>query len=310
MSTHYYPDRVLHYEWNNKLSPVLTIEPGDIIVYDFVVGGDMQVHPNSGLEDILNYDFGKAWPLSGPVYVNGAQPGDVLEIEILDLHTKGWGFTCVIPGFGLLSEEFDQSYLRVFDFSNGDYLAFSNNIHIPLKPFLGVMGVAPAESGVISCAAPSVYGGNVDIKHLGKGARLFLPVQVSGAYFSAGDGHAAQGDGELCLTAVECPLYGSLRFNIHKNKTISGPQFITPPGSLTAPYDSKGYFATTGIAPDLLECAKKATRAMIAYLVDEHKLSRYDAYVLCSIAVDLKISEIVDGNLIVSAYLPLSIFIS
>ena len=308
--THNFPDNILHYEWNNALAPVLTINPGDTVVYDFCVGGEKQIHPKSTLEDWVNFDLGKAWPLSGPVYINGAQPGDVLEIEILDLRTKGWGLTGVLPGLGLLPEEFDQFYLRIFEFKNEDYLVFNDNIHIPLRPFLGVMGVAPAQPGAISCAAPSsAYGGNMDIKHLGKGARLFLPVQVPGALFSAGDGHAAQGDGELCLTAVEAPLSGSLRFNLHKNKTIGSPQFITPPGSLTAPYESKGYFVTTGIDTDLLECAKKATREMISYLETEHKLSRYDAYVLCSIVVDLKISEIVDGNLAVSAYLPLSIFV-
>lgn len=308
MSTYYFPEKILHYEWDNKLEPVLSINPGDTVVYDFCVGGEMQIHPNSTLEDLVKFDLGKAWPLSGPIYINGAQSGDVLEIEILDLHTKGWGWTGVFPGLGLLPDEFNQFYLRVFDFSNGGYIEFNDSIRVPVEPFLGVMGVAPAQPGSVSCAAPSVYGGNIDIKHLTKGSRLFLPVQVPGALFSAGDGHAAQGDGELCLTAVESPLYGALRFQLHKNKKIAGPQFITLPGSLTKLYESEGYFVTTGISTDLLECAKNATRAMIDYLEAEHGLPRYEAYILCSIAVDLKISEIVDGNLIVSAYLPLSIF--
>lgn len=308
MRTYYFPEKKLHYEWDNKLDPVLSINPGDTVVYDFCVGGEMQIHPNSTVEDLKNFNMGKAWPLCGPVYIEEARPGDVLEIEILDLHTKGWGWTGVFPNLGLLPDEFNQYYLRVFDFSNGDYLEFNDLIRVPVQPFLGIMGVAPAETGSISCAAPSVHGGNMDIKHLTKGTRLFLPVQVTGGLFSAGDGHAAQGDGELCLTAVESPLYGALRFQLHKNKKIAGPQFITPPGSLTKLYESEGYFVTTGIGTDLLECSRNATRAMIEYLEAEHGMSRYEAYILCSIVLDLKISEIVDPNLIVSAYLPLSIF--
>lgn len=296
------------YEWDNSLEPVLTIQPGDTVRYDFCVGGEMQIHPGSTLEDLVGFDLGRAWPLSGPVCVEGAAPGDALEIEILELKTKGWGWTGVFPGLGLLPEEFDQYYLRLFDFSEGDYLDFNDQIRVPVEPFLGVMGVAPSAPGRISIGAPDVYGGNMDIRHLTQGARLFLPVHVPGALFSAGDGHAAQGDGELCLTAVECPLAGALRFHLHKNKGLLAPRFFTRPGALTGKSDSKGFFVTTGIGPDLMKCAKDAARSMIDYLEAERGLSRYDAYVLCSIVTDLKISEIVDGNSVVSAYLPLSIF--
>jgi acetamidase/formamidase len=306
--THYFPDQV-HFVWDNSLSPTLSIESGDTVVYEFRDGGDRQIGPGDGVEAIVNYNWSRVYPLSGPVYVQDAEPGDTLEIEIVDLRTKGWGWTGVIPGLGLLPEEFNEHYLRVFDFSNGDYIPFREDIHIPIEPFLGTMGVAPAEKGEISIVPPDVYGGNMDIRHLTKGSKLFLPVQVPGALFSAGDGHAVQGDGELCLTAVECPLYGALRFTLHKNKQIPSPQFLTAAGSLTPRTESAGFYVTTGLGPDLLVCAQDAARTMIDYLETTYDLSRYDAYVLCSLAVDLKISQIVDKpNYIVSAYLPLSIF--
>ncbi|RFU70510.1 acetamidase [Peribacillus saganii] len=307
-TTHYCPDK-FHFAWDKTLAPTLTIESGDTVVFEFRDGSDRQIGPGSGVEAILNYDWNRTYPLHGPIYVNGAEPGDTLEIEILDLRTKGWGWTGVIPGFGLLSEEFSEPYLRVFDISNGDYIPFREDIHVPIEPFLGLMGVAPSDSNQTSLAPPDKNGGNMDIRHLTQGARLFLPIEVEGALFSAGDGHAAQGDGEICLTAVECPLYGSLKFTLHKNKSIPSPQFITAPGSLTPRTETKGFFATTGVGPDLMVCAQDAARAMVDHLEKEYGLPRYEAYLLCSLAVDLKISEIVDKpNYIVSAYLPLSIF--
>jgi acetamidase/formamidase len=307
-ATHYSPAE-FHFVWDNSLEPTLTIDSGDTVVFDFEDGSDRQIRPGVGMEAILNYDWKRTYPLHGPIYINGAEPGDTLEVEILDLRTKGWAWTAVLEGFGLLPEEFSEPYLRVFDISNGDYIPFREDIHIPVEPFLGIMGVAPSEKGELSLAPPDINGGNLDIRHLTKGARLFLPIQVSGGLFSAGDGHAVQGDGELCLTAAECPLYGSLKFTLHKNKTIPSPQFITAPGSLTPRTEAKGFYATTGIGPDLMKCAQDAATSMIDYLEAGYGLSRYDAYLLCSLAVDLKISEIVDKpNYVVSAYLPLSIF--
>lgn len=306
--THYCPNKT-HHSWNNALHPILTIKSGDAVVYQFEDVSDHQINPEADVNALINFDFNRLYPLTGPIYIENAEPGDMLEIEVLDLHTKGWGWTGIIPENGLLKDEFNQHYLKVFDCSNGEYIAFNDNIHVPIEPFLGTMGVAPSEPGDHFVIPPGKHGGNMDIRHLTKGARLFLPVQVAGALFSAGDGHAAQGDGELCITAVEAPLQGTLKFTLHKGKEISGPQFITPPGSLTPKTDSKGFFCTTGIGPDLKDCAKDAARTMVDYLEKEHQLSRNDAYILCSLVVDLKISEIVDEpNYIVSAYLPLSIF--
>jgi acetamidase/formamidase len=155
---------------------------------------------------------------------------------------------------------------------------------------------------------PGRFGGNMDIRHLTQGATLFLPVLVDGALFSCGDPHAAQGDGEVCVSAIEAPMRARLRFAVRKGLSIPAPQFsVARP--LTSKYDRRGYYATTGVEPDLMEAARAATRAMLDHLVRSYRLSRQEAYILCSVAVDLKISEVVDApNWIVSAYLPLAIF--
>jgi acetamidase/formamidase len=195
-----------------------------------------------------------------------------------------------------------------WDLSNGKTTSLRRDIVIPLDPFCGVMGVCPAEPGEHFVLPPGRFGGNMDIRHLTKGTRLLLPVQVPGALFSSGDCHAAQGDGEVCVTGIESPMMFTLRFNVLKNLHLPAPQFHVP-GPLTKKYDRKGYYATTGVGPDLMQCAKDTLRAMIEHTVKTYRLSREDAYCLASVVVDLKISEIVDApNWIVSAYLPLSIF--
>ncbi|MDQ7844517.1 MAG: acetamidase/formamidase family protein [Armatimonadota bacterium] len=306
--THFLPSEKVHYAWNNRLAPALEINPGDTVVFDLREVTDNQITPTSTAAALTTIDWSRVYPLGGPVFVKGAQPGDTLEVEILDLHPKGWGWTGVIPGFGLLQEEFTTPYLHIWDLSAGDHTTMHENIRVPLDPFCGTMGVAPAESGEIPVMPPGVFGGNMDIRHLHRGSRLLLPVQVEGALFSCGDCHAAQGDGEVCVTGIEAPMHVALRFWVRKDRPIPEPQFITP-GPLTGKYDEKGYYATTGIAPDLMEAARKAVRHMIGYLTTRYSLTPEDAYVLCSVAVDLKISEVVDKpNWIVTAYAPLSMF--
>jgi acetamidase/formamidase len=306
---HFLPAEKVHFVWNNALPPALEIDPGDVVVYDLRDVTDNQITPASTADALTTLDWSRIYPLGGPVFVKGAKPGDVLEVEILDLHPKGWGWTGIIPGFGLLEEEFNKPYLRIWDLSPGDHTFLREDIRIPLDPFCGTMGVAPEEKGEFPVMPPGKFGGNMDIRHLTKGATLLLPVQVEGALFSCGDCHAAQGDGEVCVTGIEAPMHVALRFRVRKDRSIPEPQFLTP-GPLTSKYDGKGYYATTGISPDLLEASRKAVRHMIDHLVHTYHLTPEDAYVLCSVAVDLKISEVVDKpNWIVSAYLPLSIFL-
>jgi len=250
-----------------------------------------------------------AYPLAGPIAVSGAEPGDTLAVEILDLHTRGWGWTAILPGLGLLADDFPDPYLRVFDLSDGDFIHFRDDIAIPITPFFGTMGVCPEGATGQPVMPPGPFGGNMDTRQLTKGTTLYLPVQVPGALFSCGDAHAAQGDGEVCVTGLESPMYGALRFTVQKDRTILTPQYETPPGSLTREVDHGGWYGTTGVGGDLYVAAQDAIRAMVAHVSQTYGMSGEDAYLLASLCVDLKISEIVDaGQYIVSALLPLAVF--
>jgi acetamidase/formamidase len=306
--THYAPSDQVHYTWDVGHPPSLTIDDGDTVIVTTRDVSDDQVTPSSDASVIATLDWDRVYPLAGPVYVNGAAPGDTLAIEILDLHTRGWGWTAILPGFGLLPDDFPDPYLRIFDLSHGDVAYFRDDIVIPLEPFMGTMGVCPAGASAQAVMPPGTFGGNMDTRQLVRGTTLYLPVQVDGALFSCGDAHGAQGDGEVCVTGLEAPMYGALRFTLHKGRTIPAPQFRTA-GPLTPRVDTAGFYGTTGVGSDLYVAAQDAIRAMVAHLSENHGLSREDAYLLASLVVDLKISEIVDaGQYIVSAVLPEAIF--
>ena len=306
--THYFPEDKVHYVWDNELDPALTVAPGDTVVYRTREVSDGQISPSSTTEDLAGLDWERLYPLAGPVAFEGAEPGDAVEVEVLDIHTEGWGWAAVLPGFGLLEEDFSEAYLKVFDLSPGDYTLFKDNIAIPIEPFFGTMGVSPVGSEKPLIMPPGPFGGNMDTRHLVKGSRILLPVQVSGALFSVGDAHAAQGDGEVCVTGIECPMYAALRFDLHKDRNLPAPQFATP-GPLTPRVEGGGWYATMGVNEDLMQAAKDSLRAMVEHISTTYHLEPVEAYVLASLVVDLKISEIVDRpNWIVSSYLPLAIF--
>ena len=308
MATHYFPTDRVHFTWDAGNEPVLSIADGDTVVFETRDVSDNQIGPDSDTSVIATLDWDRVYPLSGPVYVEGAEPGDTLAIEVLDIHTKGWGWTAILPGLGLLADDFTEPYLRIFDLSEGDVTHFRDDITVPLDPFMGTMGVCPAGASATPIMPPGIFGGNMDTRQLVKGTTLYLPIQERGALFSTGDAHGCQGDGEICVTGLEAPMYATMRFRVEK-RSIPAPQYRTAPGPLTPAVDEGSFFATTGVGPDLFENAQNATRAMIDHLVDEHDLSREDAYVLCSLVVDLKISEIVDaGQFVVSAVLPEAIF--
>jgi acetamidase/formamidase len=305
---HIFPRDRVHYKWNNSLDPVIRISSEDTIIYELGEVTDGQITPKSSHEDLNKLDWNRVYPLSGPVKVEGADIGDALEVEIIDIHPKAWGWSAILPGFGLLEDEFREPKLQIWDLSYGDYTYFKDDIKIPLDPFCGTMGLAPSEVGNREVMHPGKHGGNMDVRHLTKGTKLLLPVLVDGALFSVGDPHAAQGDGEVCVTGIEAPMDLSLKFRIRKKAGIYAPQFITP-GPLTSKYDGAGYHVTLGIGPDLMEASRDAVRHMINYISKSYKMERWEAYILCSVVGDLKISEIVDKpNFIVSFYLPLGIF--
>ncbi|MGM0606619.1 MAG: acetamidase/formamidase family protein [Halobacteriota archaeon] len=303
-------DENVHNVWDNSIEPALTIEPGDVVRFDCRDALDGQIDLDSTADDLATASFDPVHPLTGPVYVEGAEPGDVLAVELLDLQHKGWGFTGYMPGdmgLGLLPEDFEAAGLYVWDL-DGDVGRFVNGIEVPLDPFPGIMGVAPRESGEHDTLPPRDVGGNMDVKHMTKGSTVYLPIETEGARFSTADCHAAQGDGEVCVTGIEAPMFVTARFDVRSDMDISQPQLETG-GPFTPTGHDEPMYGTTGIADDLMVATKKAIRHMIDHLEAERGLTRGEAYILCSAAVDLKISEVVDvPNWTVTAYLPESIF--
>ncbi len=296
-----------HLAWDNSIEPVLRIASGETVTIDAVEASGGQLGPDSTIDDMARLDFAACDPVQGPIYVQDAQPGDTLQIEMLDLEMADWGWTAIIPGFGLLADEFAEPALKIWKLQDG-FAEFVPGIRLPLEPFCGEIGVAPAETGAFSTIPPGPNGGNIDTKHLTKGATIYLPVLAPGALFSIGDGHAAQGDGEVCGTAIETPMRITLRLTVRKDLHVPELQYCTA-GPLTPRTNIAPYYATTGHGPDLMEAARNAVRNMIEYLERTYGLSRANAYMLCSVAADLKINEIVDApNWIVGAYMPTSIF--
>jgi acetamidase/formamidase len=299
-----------HLAWDHSIPPLARIRSGESVSFDLLDASCGQIVSTSTSEAITTLDFSRVDQVNGPIYVEEAQPGDTLEIELVDLQPAEWGWTAIIPGFGLLADEFTEPALKIWQLEGGadGWAEFAPGIRIPLAPFCGEIGLAPAAEGAHSTIPPYRHGGNMDTKHLTAGTRLYLPVEVPGALFSIGDGHAAQGDGEVCGTAIETPMRATVRLTVRKDMQVPEPQFLTA-GPLTPRTNTAAYYATDGIGPDLMEATRNAIRHMIAHLQRTYHLSRAEAYMLCSVAVDLKLSEVVDApNWVVSAFLPLSIF--
>lgn len=306
--THYFPTDRVHFQWDTGIEPVIEIDSGDTVIVETRDVSDNQIGPDSTTDVVAGLDWDRVYPLAGPIAVRGAEPGDTLAIEILDLHTRGWGWTAILPGLGLLPEDFPDPYLRVFEFADGDVIAFRDDVLIPVTPFFGTMGVCPEGASAQPVMPPGRFGGNMDTRQLVRDATLYLPVQVAGGLFSCGDAHGAQGDGEVCVTGLEAPMFASLRLTLQKGRTLAAPQYRTP-APLTPRVDGAPFYGTTGVGGDLYAAARDAVRAMIEHMAGTYDLGREDAYLLCSLVVDLKISEIVDaGQYIVSALLPESVF--
>ena len=304
-----------HFGWDNSLAPALRAEPGSTIQFHCQDSSAGQLGPSSTLQNVVDLDFGKINPVSGPVFVEGAKPGDALKITIEGFTPrafdgKGFGWTANIPGFGLLADQFADPALTIWSY-DPESLApalWGKEACIPLKPFAGTIGNAPADAGLHSVVPPRRVGGNLDIRDLAAGTTLFLPVEVDGALFSVGDTHAAQGDGEVCGTAIESPMDVVLTLDLVKGANLRTPRFTTP-GPVTRHLDAKGYEATTGIGPDLMSATRDAVANMIDLLSAQRGLSPVDAYMLCSVCGDLRISEIVDmPNWVVSFYFPRCVF--
>lgn len=354
---------VLHNRWNQDLPPVSHVRQGEAVQFlcrDAVDIGDAARTLTP--EGVLTLDLAKVHPLAGPVHVEGAEPGDILEVEVLDVSPLvDFGYVVITPELGLFGslgpsllsalhfvteasqlsapsagrvpgaipadQPFNSGapFVQLFDFKKGQSSGFATFVgaetgrqaRIPISPFMGIFGVAPLRKGMYRTAPPNVsggMGGNADIKQFTKGARIQLPVYVEGAKFSAGDGHMAQGDGEVCVAAIETLMAATVTFRVIKNTIIESPRAIVPAADpsqlgLTPQMLAQGYYFTSGIGPDLMDDAKKAVRDMIDWLVRDQRLSLHEAYAICSVAGDLKISELVDApNWVVSMTVPRGIF--
>jgi formamidase len=351
-----------HNRWHPDIPPALRVEPGDTVVLETRDALDGVVTPDMTSADLHRVDLGLVHPLTGPVSVNSAEPGDLLEVHILDITPQPFGFTTIVPGFGFLRDYFPTPFLAKWAIDAGFAVSADlPGVRIPGGPFMGVMGVAPSHellrrltaredellrrggavlppsaqgavpateplaSQALRTIPPRETGGNFDIKQLTAGSTLLLPVYAPGALFSAGDSHFAQGDGESCGTAVEMGATLTVRFGLRKGlaarRQIRRPQYERQ-DSLNDSRDAvpRRFFATTGMpithddrneSEDVTLAAKDALLNMIDHLVAERGYSREQAYALTSVAVDLRISELVDvPNVVVSAFLPLDIFTS
>ena len=295
----------VHHGWNNAFEPRLRITPGEIVHFETVDASSGQLNRDSTSADLAKLDLSRVNPVTGPLYVDGAKPGDALKVTVLSMRPSGWGWTGNIPGFGLLTEQFPDARLHHWHYGPGLTPAmYGPGGRVPLKPMCGTIGVAPAEPGLHSIIPPRNVGGNMDVRDIAEGTELWLPIEIEGAIFSVGDTHAAQGDGEVCGTAIESPIDVSLKIELVEDARLRMPRYLTP-GPVASHLDKKGYEVTTGIGPDLMAGAKAAVSDMVELLSRRYGFSPIDAYMLCSVCADLRISSIVDvPNWVVSFYFP------
>lgn len=289
-----------HNRFSSAIPPALTVPSGAVIEAFTREASDGQITMAADTAVIRALDFDPIHPLTGPVYVETAQPGDVLAVTLHEIEVGDYGWAAIVPGFGFLAEEFTTPYVAAFDLSGGATEAvFKHGIRIPLAPFPGVMGVAPETGEMLSTIPPRANGGNMDNPYLREGTTVYFPVFVEGALFSIGDTHAVQGMGEVSGTAIEAPMR-----IVYSVEVLKGGRALPEPA-----YETEDYYAVTAFAETLDEAARKATRYMIDYLEAERGLSRPDAYVLCSLAGDLKIAEVVDvPHVLVAMHMPKGIF--
>jgi formamidase len=347
-----------HNRYHPDIAPVVEINPNEEIALETRDALDGQITPGTTIADFATLDAGAVHPLTGPVFVKGAMPGDILEIEFTDIIPQPGAFSAIIPGLGFLRDVMTEPFLvhwRIGD--NWATSAELPGVRIPGAPFMGVSAVAPAAEQLVAWTAreqrvidgggfalppdpagavpagpcgltglrtlpPRENGGNFDVKQLTKGAKLYLPVFKEGGLFSTGDGHFAQGDGEVCVTAVEMGATAVVRFRIHKGLAASrkftapvfsrttyfaDPRFAVPErflGVMGMPINAAGEIEAENLT---LACRNAVLNMM--ELLQERGFSRQQAYVICSVAVDLRISNVVDvPNYVVSALLPEAIF--
>jgi acetamidase/formamidase len=306
MTEHRLPAERLHFAWDNSLAPVLQIDSGDSVVVDTWDASRHEIKRTSTSADAAKRkrEPGVGHALTGPIALRGARAGDTLVVDVLEVTPAQWGWTSFSPGRGLLPDDFAATHLRIWDLSSGATARGLEGVRVPLAPFCGVMGVALSEPGSHSTIPPRRVGGNMDVRQLTAGSTLYLPIEVDGALFSVGDAHAAQGDGEVCITAIEMDSTTRLRFSVSQT-SLREPQLrIDRPPTVIG----GAYHGCMAHAPDLMQAAQNATRYLIEWLCKAVHLSAEDAYILSSVAAELRISQVVDApNWTVTAFFPLGI---
>lgn len=290
----------LHYKWSPNLRPIANVRSGDEIYVIVPDSSTWQIKPDFTTEDLGKIDGSKFDAAVGPIFVDGAEPGDALMVEIEDIEVSDWGWSAILGFIGLLKGRF-RDRLVIWSISNGYATTrgdFLKGIKVPIRPFLGVIGTAPRE-GEFGMIPPQYFGGNMDNKLHGEGARVYLPVNVKGALLSIADPHASQGDGEVTGTAIETQANVRLRVEVVKGLNIRRPFTIAPT------YEEGEVIAAMGISNDLYEAARQAIEDMLALLGRFYGLSPEEGYVLSSVVGNLRISEIVDEpNFVVTLSIP------
>jgi len=280
-----------HSVWDRSLPPRLHVESGDDVQIACVDSSGSQVYPGMATDDYLRIDRTRIHALTGPIWIHSAEPGDVLEVDVLATRHYGWGWSSVVEGLGFLKDRFRDPFLFHWrldgEASNSLFPAV-----VPLRPFLGVMGVARGEDGSFRTRPPGPFGGNLDVRELCAGSKLYLPVYNPGALFSCGDGHAAQGDGEVCINGIECPLDATLRFRLHKHQALTGP--IVEASDSVAADSAADSWVVVETGTELADAARAATNRMIDLLVSRWGFSDVHAYILCSVAMRLRLSQVVN----------------
>jgi acetamidase/formamidase len=291
MKEHMLSAEPTHSVWDRSLEPRLHIESGDEVQIQCVDSSGGQVQPGMTTDEYLTIDRTRIHALTGPIWIDGAEPCDVLEIDVLATRHVGWGWSSVVEGLGFLKDRFREPYLFHWQLEGETTRSLFPAV-VPVRPFLGVMGVARTEDGRFRTRPPGPFGGNLDVRELCAGSRLYLPVYNRGALFSCGDGHAAQGDGEVCINGIECPLDVTLRFHLHKKQPLAGP--LVESSEITAPDSKSDSWVVVETGTDLAEAARTATSRMIDLLVSRWGLSEVHAYILCSVALRLRLSQVVN----------------
>jgi acetamidase/formamidase len=295
MTEHHLSAEPTHSRWSRELAPRLCIKAGDTVHLECQDSSGSQVRPGMSVEDYLHIDRSKIHALTGPIAVDGAQPGDVLEIKVLEVVHRGWAWSSVVTGLGFLKERFSQPYLFHWALE-GDVTRSLSPAVVPLRPFCGVMGVASAEPGEFRTRPPGAFGGNMDVRELCTGATLYLPVFNRGALFSAGDPHAAQGDGEVCINGMECPADATLRFKLHKQRILRGP--LIESAESKRPDGGADSWIVVESGEDAMAAARAATLRMVELLTEFWGIEPVQAYVLCSVAMKLRLSQVVNEPMI------------